>query len=364
MKSSIFLRFNRFRSAATVLIAIAMLLALACGQRNESQTGTDTTATKPKSAQVGDGIYHGKIKAGHLVALDMAPLFVAKEAGFFKEEGLDLETVFFANPGDNNAALAGGSIQFSTNPFTLPYFAENSGVPMRIVSSAGGLGIMQVVVQGSYGISNMEDLAKWVKAHPNKKLKVATLKGDTLEMILYREFQRVGLSYDNFEMIWFNDLLAMVQSFETKQTDILSHIQPYTVGFQAHNGAKLLTDNSRAWGEGTPNCTVSVMDDFANKYPKTVEGYLAALHRGFQLIVDDPVRARDLLVKGNYYRVDPEVLLTALKGQKKVVLRPNVDGMMICIRDMVAAGYIKQPKQNIVRLEFLDRVEKRLAANR
>jgi ABC-type nitrate/sulfonate/bicarbonate transport system substrate-binding protein len=68
-----------------------------------------------------------KVKAGHLVALDMAPLFVGKESGCFEKAVLDVETIFFANPGDNNAALAGGSIDFSTNPFTLPFFAANSG---------------------------------------------------------------------------------------------------------------------------------------------------------------------------------------------------------------------------------------------
>jgi hypothetical protein len=47
-------------------------------------------------------------------------------------------------------------------------------------------------------------------------------------MICYRAFKQVGLTYDNFEMVWFQDLLAMVQAFETKQIDILSHIKPYT----------------------------------------------------------------------------------------------------------------------------------------
>jgi ABC-type nitrate/sulfonate/bicarbonate transport system substrate-binding protein len=79
-----------------------------------------------------------KVKAGHLVALDMAPLFVGKESGCFEKAVLDVETIFFANPGDNNAALAGGSIDFSTNPFTLPFFAANSGVSIRVISGAIG----------------------------------------------------------------------------------------------------------------------------------------------------------------------------------------------------------------------------------
>src|SRR6266851_2769509 len=99
-----------------------------------------------------------KVKAGHLVALDMAPLFVGKESGCFEKAGLDVETIFFANPGDNNAALAGGSIDFSTNPFTLPFFAANSGVPIRVISAAGGWGIMQVIADGKYKINSVADL--------------------------------------------------------------------------------------------------------------------------------------------------------------------------------------------------------------
>jgi ABC-type nitrate/sulfonate/bicarbonate transport system substrate-binding protein len=205
---------HRVRNVLVALTIIVVLTGLGYFLYQRGQS-TDTS-----------GVFPGKLKAGHLVALDMAPLFVAKEAGYFADEGLDVDTVFFANPGDNNAALTGGSIHFSTNPFTLPFLGENSGVPMRIVSSAGGLGIMQVIVQGSLGISNLDDLVKYVKDHPGKKLKVATLKGDTLEMILYRAFKSKGLSYDDFDMVWFNDLHAMVDSFRSKQTDILSTSNP------------------------------------------------------------------------------------------------------------------------------------------
>lgn len=313
---------------------------------------------KPQPSANKTGVYPGKIKAAHLVALDMAPLFVAKEAGYFKDEGMDLETVFFPNPGDNNAALLGGSIQFSTNPFTLPYLAQNSGVPIKIISSAGGLGIMQVVIQGNFGVESLDQLAKWVKDNPGKKLKVGTLQGDTLDMICYRAFKKVGLTYDDFEMVWSNDLLAMVQAFETKQVDILSHIKPYTTNLVVKFDAKVLTDNEEIWGEGTPNCTVDVMEDFASKYPETVKGYLRAIRRGFDLVVNDPEKAVELLTKGDYFKVDKEVLLYALKNQpKKVVLRPNVDGVNTCINDMVTMGYIKKPKNEVMMLQFLDEIE-------
>lgn len=199
-----------------------------------------------------------KVKAGHLVALDMAPLFVAKESGCFTKNGLEVETFFFANPGDNNAALAGSAIDFSTNPFTLPFFAANGGVPIRVVAAAGGWGIMEVVAQGRLGFKSMADLKPYIAAG-KPKLKIATLQGDTLELILTREFTRLGISDKGVELVYFNDLLAMVEAFRVGQVDLLSHIKPYTTDMVATKGATVLTTNAKVWSPYAPNTVVSVL---------------------------------------------------------------------------------------------------------
>ncbi|MGJ7542456.1 ABC transporter substrate-binding protein [Variovorax sp. LT1R16] len=115
-------------------------------------------------------------KAGHFVAIDMAPLFVAKESGCFVQQGLHAETVFFADPGDNNAVLAGRAIECSTNPFILPFFAANSGVPIRGIAAAGGWGVMEVVAHAKLGLMSMDDIKGYIGAG-KPKLKIATLQG-------------------------------------------------------------------------------------------------------------------------------------------------------------------------------------------
>ena len=343
---------NKFVPAIVIFTIVAIgVIAFSSKQMSPSDT----------TMKGNDGLYPGKIKVGHLVALDMAPLFVAKEAGFFEDEGLDVDLAFFSNPGDNNAALAGGSVQFNINPFTLPYFGENSGVPMRIISTAGGLEIIQVVMQGQYEVETIKQLAEWVKNNPNQTLKVGTLRGDTLDMILYRSFAEAGLTYDDFEMIWFNDLLAMVESFRTGDIAILSHIKPYTTDLIVNYVAKVLTNNDEVWGKGTPNTTIVVLEDFLAQYPETVRRYLRATYKGFELIVNNPEQAVELLTGGNYYKIDNDVLLYALKNQpKEVLLHPNVDGMMMAIQDMVQQNYIEQPQQNIVKTDILDAVVREL----
>ncbi|MEM9980281.1 MAG: ABC transporter substrate-binding protein, partial [Cyanobacteria bacterium P01_D01_bin.2] len=184
------------------------LLWVSCVSQNATETSPDTAAEAPSTAEATAELI--PVKAGHLVALDMAPLFVGVESGCFEENGLAVETVAFTNPGDNNAALAGGNIDFSTNPFTLPFFAANSGVPIKTVSAAGGWGVMQVIINNEYGVSSIPDLVAFVSENPDTKLKIATLRGDTLELILVDAFEAAGISPDDFEMVYFDDLLAMV----------------------------------------------------------------------------------------------------------------------------------------------------------
>ena len=338
------------KSIIGVVVVIIVICAIIFFAKNKNDSSL--------SAQTGEGMFPGTIKVGHLVATDMAPLFIAKEAGYFKDEGLDVDTVFFSNPGDNNAALAGGSEQFAINPFTLAYLGVNSGVPMRIIANAGGNGIMQVVAQGKYNINNLDDLVEWVKAHPHQKLKVGTLRGDTLDMILYKAFKDKGLSYDDFQMVWFDDLLAMVQSFKTNDIDILSHIQPYTNDLQTNYGAKFLTDNAAVWGTGTPNTTLIVLDSFQKKYPETVKRFLIAENRALDLIKTNPEKAVQVLSGKNYFKVSDSVLLASFKTQKDATLVPNKEGMMTAINDMVAQNYIKSPTEEVVDTTLLQQVLK------
>jgi ABC-type nitrate/sulfonate/bicarbonate transport system substrate-binding protein len=87
-----------------ILSALGALFVGGCGASPPADTAEAPSSDSAEAAPSDDLI---PVKAGHLVALDMAPLFVGVESGCFEQNGLAVETVFFTNPGDNNAALAG-----------------------------------------------------------------------------------------------------------------------------------------------------------------------------------------------------------------------------------------------------------------
>ncbi|MFT5073732.1 MAG: ABC-type nitrate/sulfonate/bicarbonate transport system substrate-binding protein [Patiriisocius sp.] len=302
-----------------------------------------------------------KVKTGHLVALDMAPLFVAAETDCFTKNGLDVETIFFANPGDNNAALAGGAIDFSTNPFTLPFFAANSGVPIKVVAAAGGWGVMEVIAREGLNLKTMSDLKDYIGSN-DKKLKIATLQGDTLELILTREFEKLSIEQNDVELVYFNDLLAMVEAFRSGQTDLLSHIKPYTTEMVASKGATVLTTNAETWSATTPNAVVSVLDDTLKNRPEVVEGYLKGLLCAADLINSDPVSATEILEKGTYFRVSDGVLVSAFNSAPAPIsFVPDVEAVQSVVSDLAALGYIKGETKasDIFDLEIIKRLETR-----
>ncbi|MEM9817802.1 MAG: ABC transporter substrate-binding protein [Cyanobacteria bacterium P01_D01_bin.6] len=323
----------------SLFLAVSVFLGVAC-------TGATDTPSEPPTADLSESDEATEelisVKAGHLVALDMAPLFVGVESGCFVEKGLAVETVFFTNPGDNNAALAGGQIDFSTNPFTLPFFAANSGVPIKTVAAAGGWGVMQVIINNEYGVESVDDLVTFVSENPDTKLKIATLRGDTLELILVDAFEEADISVEAFEMVYFDDLLAMVDAFRVGEVDVLSHIKPYTTQFVTSGEATVLTDNAEVWSPTTPNTVVSVLEETLDERPEVVEAYIAGLQCAAEIINTDPEAAIALLTDGNYYRVEDDVLLTAFETQPSpITFTPDLEAVQTVVDKMVELKYIE-----------------------
>lgn len=317
-----------------IAISISSFLWVSCTSPQATET------SMPEAGAPSDELI--SVKAGHLVALDMAPLFIGVESGCFEEQGLAVETVLFTNPGDNNAALAGSQIDFSTNPFTLPFFAANSGVPIKTISAAGGWGVMQVIINNEYGVESISDLVTFVSENPDTKLKIATLRGDTLELILVDAFEEAKISPDAFEMVYFDDLLAMVDAFRVGEVDILSHIKPYTTQFVNSGEATVLTDNAEVWSPTTPNTVVSVLEKTLNDRPEVVKAYIQGLQCAAEIINTEPEKAVELLTEGNYYRVDDGVLLTAFTTQPApITFTPDLEAVQTVVDKMVDLQYIK-----------------------
>jgi putative hydroxymethylpyrimidine transport system substrate-binding protein len=154
---------------ALALIAILLITTVlaACGDDDNATGGTvSSTAT---AARV-----HVTFMAGFKpqANLPFVGAYVARDKGFFAEEGLDVDIQHVTTPGDNFPLLAAGTVQFSTADAAelLSHRASDPPVPVVSIALIGQTGQQGFAVLQSSGINSPADWAG----------KTAGYKGDTV----------------------------------------------------------------------------------------------------------------------------------------------------------------------------------------
>jgi NitT/TauT family transport system substrate-binding protein len=290
------------------------------------------------------------IRVGHLVGICMSPLFYADAMGYFKDEGLKVELRHMPNPGDGLAALTSGATHIAHLPFTNAIVAAYNGAPVKVIAGSGAGGIF-LIAQGASGIKSIDDLKK----AKGKGLKIGTMRLNTFELTTYRVLVNNGLKYDDFQMVWFNDVLSMAAAFESKAVDLVTHVEPFSTRLVDKLGGVALASNQDVWGKDGPDCVTNARADFIAQNPDAAKKYLRALLKADAAIKADMPKAVDVLDKGKYYRVDKETLAAALPRQTPQVdlTRGGDKGMEIAVADMVTLGYLKKAPEGAVDFRLL-----------
>jgi NitT/TauT family transport system substrate-binding protein len=295
--------------------------------------------TAPAALRAQTPVQPELITVGHLVGICMSPLFYGHATGMFEAEGLNVALKFMPNPGDGLTALVGGAIQIAHIPFTNTVVAAHNGAPVRTIAGSGAGGIF-LVAQAETGIESMADLKA---ARGGRRLKVGTMRLNTFELMTYRALANQGMSYSDFDMVWFNDVLSMAAAFEAKAVDLVTHVEPFATKLVDQLGGKPIASNLETWGADGPDCVTNARQDFIASYPDATRRYLRALLKADRAIRADMERAVEVLDKGKYYRVDKATLRASLPRQLPQVdlTRGGDKGMEVAIADMRTLGYLK-----------------------
>ena len=242
------------------------------------------------------------------------------------------------NPGDGLAALVSGATHIAHLPFTNTVVAAHNGAPVRTIAGSGAGGIFLIARKES-GLRSMADL----KAAAGKGLKVGTMRLNTFELTAYRAMVNAGVSYSDFNMVWFNDVLSMAAAFEARAVDVVTHVELFATKLVDQLGGVPLASNLETWGRDGPDCVTNTRQDFIATQPEAVRRYLRVLLRADRAIKANMARAVDVLDAGKYYRVDKATLAASLPRQLPQVdlTRGGDKGMEVAIADMRTLGYLK-----------------------
>ena len=239
------------------------------------------------------GWAQAKGKLGYMKIVDNAAMFVGMEKGFFKAEGLELETVPMAGGAVITQGVISGDLQFGWSNVISLYQAHVEGFDFKLV--AGGA----TNVKGT----NESHAIEVLKSSPiirAKDLEGKTVAVNTLNNIVHLmamawiDKNGASSSKVKFVEIPFPNMEAALVA---GKIDAASIHEPFATGAVEKGAARVLTN---PWGEVLPKFLIAswfASEKWIQKNKEMVQAFVRAINRGIDAIHADPEGSRSSMVK-------------------------------------------------------------------
>jgi NitT/TauT family transport system substrate-binding protein len=279
------------RHVTLAAAAVAAALALA-GCSSSSEGASD------------DGAADGgltPVTVGVIPIVDVAPIYLGVEKGFFEEEGLDVTLELAQGGAAIVTAVVGGDYQFGFSNVTSLLLGSQKGLPLKLVApgnlSTGkpGEDFAAVVAAPGSGIESAADLA-------GKTVAVNTLNniGDTTVRKVVDDAGGDPAAVEFVEMA-FPDMPAAVTG---GQVDAAWIVEPHLTR-ALQSGAEPVAWN---FAETDPDLLIAAYfttEQQIAKDPETVDAFTTAMKRSLEYAEDNPDETRAIL--DSYTEIDQAV---------------------------------------------------------
>ncbi|MDR2671847.1 MAG: ABC transporter substrate-binding protein [Coriobacteriales bacterium] len=295
------------RAALCAAVALALTFALAACGGTPSSTSSSSSSTSGSTTPASFPLGSTQIQAlgGGLCG---SPTYIAKELGFWEEEGIDVELVSgtFQQQKDG---LASGQFLVTNGDFQF-FPAVNEGLDISII---GGLheGCIKLLVPGDSPIQSVADLR-------GKTIGVDEV-GGTPWAITSVALANAGInpSEEAGEVVWAPyDLTVLQEVAERGEVDAIAAWDPF--GTQAEKaGFRVLVDiGEDSIFAGKYCCFLYASNDAIVNHPEQIEALLRGWYRAVEWIAANPEEAADIVTDGSshepYVASDDKALLVEL----------------------------------------------------
>ncbi len=249
-------------------ISAALVVAIAAA------SGTSIAGNELKPYRVGFNAWIGSIA-----------FFVAQEKGFFKDEGLDVQTKSFSAPGDGLTPLIAGSLD--------AHLSTADSVITVLDKAPGQLKVVYLTdtSAGADAILAKKDIAN-IKGMKGKK--VAATLGQCNQLLLEKALEKAGLSDKDIELVNMNPDDAGA-AFAAGKVDVAVTWEPWITKISGEKKGHVIFSSKE-----TPNLILDVLA-ISTKTVKTksaeTKAFLKALNRGYEFVQKSPDEAAAIAAK-------------------------------------------------------------------
>lgn len=244
-----------------------------------------------------------KIKFAWFKGGTVIPQYVAKDMGYFEDEGLDVEIVHFKSTADGIPAIAAGDLEFGMTSNAPILKSIESGAPIKAIGVAlyysadeGHKDIAYVALEES-GIKSVEDLK-------GKRIAIPYVGGDCHAYIV-GILKKHGISPEEVTFVtvpWPYQIDAMVKG----EVDAAGLFSTHLAEMELEGIAYTIVASAVDLLPRIDVVVVYASTDYIKENPEVVRKFLRAFYRGQKYLATNPEGYRGHLA--DYTGLEPELI--------------------------------------------------------
>jgi sulfonate transport system substrate-binding protein len=254
-----------------------------------------------------------------IAATTFAPLYHAREAGYFTEAGMEVEIVVIPGPASLQAVIAGDS-QFALIPGTYQLMAQEKGQRVQAVMSVLTRNSINIVMHKEAakqkGITERSPLIDKIKALKGLRLAAST-PGSISHQVFVYYLIKAGLEPQrDAEIVGLGSEPARIAALEQRHIDVFASASPAPESVVSRGFGLMVVDN--AAGED-PDFAEFMMDvlvtmpETIKRQPALIRKVVGALLKSNTWLLDHPVEQGLPYMKAALGRHDDAVILLGLQ---------------------------------------------------
>ncbi len=255
------------------------------------------------------------------------PIDYAKAAGYFKDEGLDVQQIATRGGGPDLTALVSGDVAFNAAAGTYQISAIQRGRKIVNVYNFYRRNLIGVVISTTAaeksGISSTAPLKERLQAL--KGLKIGMTRPGSLTDKQVRHLLRIGgLGPDDAVVVAIGGPPSLLSALEQGQIDGFAISVPHYLVAAKRGKAVVWVDNAKG---DDPSIDPFMMEsllttrEFAQTNPEVVRAMVRAIKRAVDDIATKPAEEVRGVVQKAYRKVAPDVMLLGIEAAKGALNR-------------------------------------------
>ncbi len=282
-------------ACALALLSLTLLPAVACGGASSSTTTTGAGRGKPEKSSITVGL--------PVAAETLAPVYIAVDKGYFKQQGLTVNLVTFHGGSELVKAVLGGSVDIGVTGPGDVFEAVQQGQAMRVFY--GGFDTPDYYIIAKPPIDS-------IAATRGKTWGISAF-GSTTDVLARYVLKRNGIPASDVSITQTGGGASTMAALQADRIQVT--VLQLSQALQAKDlGYNIILPVSSLFPT-FPLHAAFAMQDFLSRYPNTTTAFLRALVKGMEETKSSPETAAAEIVK--YHVTTQKYALTTIKGTIK-----------------------------------------------